>query len=145
MGYCREFEYSLKMVGCRLKANCPLIHVGPGPTWSMPSEHLYASLEENHGKLRTARSTKATGIRTWHLPSSSFERYQPATGGATPKGRSCHRKFDCQRRWSLPRFVSLTICYRTGALDAAIDQRDQRSSHSRSIRRPVERCNPSKY
>ena len=43
---------------------------------------IYASFGENHGKLRTARLTSATGVWTWHIPSSSFQRYHSATGWA---------------------------------------------------------------
>ena len=35
---------------------------------------IYASFGENNGKLRTARSTNATGDWTWHLPLPVCER-----------------------------------------------------------------------
>ena len=54
---------------------------------------IYTSFGENHGKLRTARSISATGVWTWHLPSSSFELYRWATGGALKR-----------RNWYLPNF-----------------------------------------
>ena len=40
---------------------------------------IYANFGENLGKLRTAKSRSATGVWTWHLPSSSFERYHSAS------------------------------------------------------------------
>ena len=53
-------------LGCRIKANCPL--VGPGPVSEVPfmevflrDRRIYASFEENHLKLRTARLIRATG------------------------------------------------------------------------------------
>ena len=50
-------------LGCRIKANCPL--VGPRPVGGVLSvgvlARIYASFGETHGKLRTARSTSATG------------------------------------------------------------------------------------
>ena len=43
---------------------------------------IYLSFGENHGKLRTTRSTTALGNRTRQLPSTSFERRsaQPLIG-----------------------------------------------------------------
>ena len=38
-------------------------------------------LREFTRKPWKTRSTSATGVWTWHLPSSSFERYHSATGG----------------------------------------------------------------
>ena len=34
--------------------------------------HIYSSFRENHGKLRTARSSSATKEWAWHLPSTNF-------------------------------------------------------------------------
>ena len=67
------------LVGCRLKANCPLVR--PGPIGGVPTVGVFLrdpnsylpSFGDYHGKLRTARSTSATGNRTRHLPSISFE------------------------------------------------------------------------
>ena len=66
-------------LGCRFKVNCPL--VGFGPVGRMPSVGVFQRdsslylLEfwRKHGKLGTARLISATGDRTWHLSSTSFE------------------------------------------------------------------------
>ena len=56
------------------------------PPWGIflrdPSPYL-SEFRRNHGKLRTARSTSATGFSTWYLPSSSLERYHSAICGTT--------------------------------------------------------------
>ena len=44
------------------------------------------SFEENQGKLWMARSTSATGVWTWHLPSSNFGIYHSATGRSFKNG-----------------------------------------------------------
>ena len=89
------------VLGCRFKANCPL--VGPGPIGAVPSmgglskgSCIYASFREKHGKLQTSRSTSATRVRTWHFPSTSFERYYSATGGAMSNGEN-KNNFYCRR------------------------------------------------
>ena len=72
-------DIELWLIGCRFKSNCPLVR--PGTTGGMPSwwsfewilTRIYTSIRENHGKLRTTRSTSVTGNKTRHLPSISFE------------------------------------------------------------------------
>ena len=55
-------------------------------------------------KFRTARSTSTIGVRTWHLPSSSFERYCCATGGTCLYGNTLSRLLNSLEDWS-GRFV----------------------------------------
>ena len=68
------------------KINCPSIDLSYrwndlcGDFYNGILARIYASFEENHGKLRMPRSISVTGVLTWHLPSSSFERYHSATG-----------------------------------------------------------------
>ena len=58
------------LVGCRLKANCPLMRSGPiGGVSSMgifqrdPSPYLYEFWKKKkHGKFRTARSASVTKV-----------------------------------------------------------------------------------
>ena len=58
----------MSRVGCRFESNCPL--VGPGTIGGIPSVGVFLrdpipylrKFGENHGKLRTARLTSATGL-----------------------------------------------------------------------------------
>ena len=71
------------MLDCGIKANCPHLKpvpLGECPPWSS-FQGILARIYVSFGKFRTARSTSATGVWTWHLPSSSFECYCCATGG----------------------------------------------------------------
>ena len=64
------------MLGCSIKDNCPLVRPGPvrecHPSGSFYGilACIYASFRENHGKLRIAKSTSATGFEpgTSRLP-----------------------------------------------------------------------------
>ena len=51
--------------GCKIKAYCPLLKYGPvdevPSVGVFLSACIYTSSGENHGKLRTARSTSVTG------------------------------------------------------------------------------------
>ena len=69
--------YTLWLVGCRFKSNCPL--VGPGTIDDISSVVVFLGdrnsyLREFRRKLRTTMSTNATENRTGHLPSITFER-----------------------------------------------------------------------
>ena len=44
-----------------------------GSFWGIIAR-IYANFGENHGKIRTARSSSVAGDWTWHLSSASFER-----------------------------------------------------------------------
>ena len=67
------------LVGCKVKANCPL--VGPGTVGRVPSMGVFLrdpstylrEFRRKNGKLRTARSTSTIGDWTLHLPSTSLE------------------------------------------------------------------------
>ena len=76
------------LIGCRDKANYLTMDLGlwgECPSWGSLLgiiACIYASFGENHGKHRTARSTRATEDWTWHLPFTSFERRTaPPLGG----------------------------------------------------------------
>ena len=68
----------------------PTEGIPPRPIDGVPSMGVFlrnprSVFGENHGKLQTARSTSVTGVWTWHLLSSSFERYRCASGRACAK------------------------------------------------------------
>ena len=79
MNYIRQkilqyLEVGWLVVG--FKANCFIGWWVECPPWGVFKGILartYACFGENHGKLRTAKSTSVTGDCTWHFLSASFE------------------------------------------------------------------------